>query len=86
MLSRTNINKTNSKQKEYMAQFMVEHSNLAKNIIPNCSQGKAKSKRLWEQLTVTLNSYGPPIKDSKSWRKVIGNDSWFWELISLIFF
>lgn len=53
-----------------MAEFMTEHPNLAKNLLPNCGQGKATSQRLWEQLTLKLNMAGPPVKDAKLWRKV----------------
>ena len=49
---------------------MEEHPNLAKNIIPNCEQGKATAIRLWEDLSNKLNSEGPPVKTPKLWRKV----------------
>ncbi|XP_037826181.1 uncharacterized protein LOC119614145 [Lucilia sericata] len=49
---------------------MAEHPQLAKNIIPNCGQGRAVANRLWEQLSTKLNTAGPPIKEVKSWRKV----------------
>lgn len=69
-VSRPNINKINGKQKEVLAEFMLEHSELAKNKLKNCAQGKLKSQNLWRQLTTTLNSWGPPMKDVSSWRKV----------------
>lgn len=52
-----------------MAEFMTQHPQLAKNILPNCGQGRAVTNKLWEQLGNKLNRAGPPIKDVKSWRK-----------------
>lgn len=45
--SRKNINKVNGKQKEVLAEFMLEHPDLAKNKLQNCAQGKVKSQTLW---------------------------------------
>lgn len=53
-----------------MGEFMKQHPNLAKNMFPNCAQGKATMARLWNELTNKLNAAGPPVKDAKSWRKV----------------
>jgi len=50
---------------------MKEHSNLAKNLLPNCAQGKATAIRLWDELALKLNAVGPPVKDAKMWRKVL---------------
>ena len=38
-----------------MAQYMVEHSDMAKNIIPKSGLGKAKLLKLWENLANKLN-------------------------------
>ncbi|XP_067633133.1 uncharacterized protein [Eurosta solidaginis] len=72
----TNLNKLNYKQKEMMGEFMQQHPNLAKNIIPNCAQGKATSQRLWEDLSKKLNAVGPPMKDAKMWRKVYADQKY----------
>lgn len=58
------------KQKEALAEYMSEHPNFAKNLLPNCGQGRVTANRLWETLTIRLNAFGPPIKDAKAWRKV----------------
>lgn len=50
---------------------MAGHTDLAKGAIPSSAQGKVIVNRLWETLTTKLNASGPPIKDSKSWRKVL---------------
>ena len=49
---------------------MEQHTDLAKNILPNCAQGRSTSENLWKTLTLKLNSNGPPTKDVKNWRKV----------------
>ncbi|XP_065368830.1 uncharacterized protein LOC135961261 [Calliphora vicina] len=49
---------------------MANHTDLAKNLLTNTSQGKARSNQLWEQLASKLNASGPPVKDAKAWRKV----------------
>lgn len=49
---------------------MEKHTDLAKSILPNSSQGKARANQLWEKLTAKLNASGPPKKDAKTWRKV----------------
>lgn len=56
---------------------MANHTDLAKSILPNTAQGKARANQLWEQLTTKLNASGPPIKDAKMWRKVIKNKQIF---------
>ncbi|XP_065361981.1 uncharacterized protein LOC135955557 [Calliphora vicina] len=53
-----------------MAQFMFDHPNLAKTLLPNCGQGKERSRRLWEELANRLNACGPPTKEMSVWRKV----------------
>lgn len=58
--------KINYSQKEILGNFMSAHSDLAKGLLPNTSQGKAKTNQLWEELTSKLNASGPPIKDSKT--------------------
>lgn len=68
--SSKNCNKVNAKQKEVLAQFMLEHRDLAKNKLQNCAQQKMISLNLWPELTTKLNSWGPPVKDISSWRKV----------------
>ena len=50
-----------------MAEFMREHPDLAKNLLPNCVQGI----NLREKLSAILNSHGPPTKSFKMWRKVL---------------
>ena len=50
---------------------MVKHSELAKSIIPNTSQGKTRANQLWKQLTAKLNASGAPIKDVKMWSKIV---------------
>lgn len=49
---------------------MLEHRDLAKNKLQNCAQQKMISLNLWPELTTKLNSWGPPVKDISSWRKV----------------
>ncbi|XP_036327219.1 uncharacterized protein LOC118739828 [Rhagoletis pomonella] len=67
----TTFNKLNQNQKNILGEFMKEHPKLAKNMIPNCAQGKATSIRLWEDLSRKLNAVGPPVKDAKTWKKVL---------------
>ncbi|XP_036344003.1 uncharacterized protein LOC118753234 [Rhagoletis pomonella] len=69
----TNINKINKKQKSIMAEYMQEHPDLARNILPNCAQGRTVAQRLWEQLSLKLNSAGPPTKELKMWCKVFAD-------------
>ena len=57
-------------QKTLLAQYMVDYSEMARNIIPKSGQGKAKLLQLWENLANKLNSEGPPTKSVKLWRKV----------------
>ncbi|XP_049302130.1 uncharacterized protein LOC125775513 [Bactrocera dorsalis] len=61
------------RQKNLMSDFMLQHQDLAKNILPNCGQGKVAANKLWEALTLKLNAAGPPMKDAKSWRKVFAD-------------
>lgn len=61
-----------------MGDFMANHTDLAKSILSNTSQGKAKANQLWEQLTSKLIASGPPIKDAKMWLKVIRNKQIFY--------
>ncbi|XP_036327971.1 uncharacterized protein LOC118740516 [Rhagoletis pomonella] len=56
-----------------MAEYMQEHPDLARNILPNCVQRRTVAQRLWEQLSLKLNSAGPPIKELKMWRKVFAD-------------
>ncbi|XP_036340153.1 uncharacterized protein LOC118749460 [Rhagoletis pomonella] len=60
-------------QKILMAEYILEHQHLAKNVIPNSGQGKATANRLWEALAVKLNGAGPPVQDAKTWRKVFAD-------------
>lgn len=68
---RTQSTNVNSKQKSIMAEFMKNHSDLAKGMLVNNAQGRAVANRLWNDLATKLNSAGPPIKDIKAWRKVL---------------
>ncbi|XP_046803766.1 uncharacterized protein LOC124420221 [Lucilia cuprina] len=69
----SNTTKINFRQKQILAEFMSEHTDLAKGVLPNTSQGKATANRLWENLALMLNASGPPLKDDKTWRKVYNN-------------
>ncbi|XP_046808392.1 uncharacterized protein LOC124420222 [Lucilia cuprina] len=66
----SNTTKINFRQKQILAEFMSEHTDLAKGVLPNTSQGKATANRLWENLALMLNASGPPLKDAKTWRKL----------------
>lgn len=53
-----------------LADFMAEHSDLARKKLVNCPRARAVSQRLWEELNTKLNSAGPPVKSVTLWRKV----------------
>ncbi|XP_036327220.1 uncharacterized protein LOC118739829 [Rhagoletis pomonella] len=74
----TTFNKLNQNQKNILGEYMKEHPNLAKNMIPNCAQGKATSIRLYEDLSRKLNAVGLPVKDAKRGKKcmLIRNIRW----------
>ncbi|XP_054734449.1 uncharacterized protein LOC129241926 [Anastrepha obliqua] len=59
-----------------MAHFMSEHTDLAKNSLPNCAQGRSTANRLWEELSKQLNAEGPPIKNAKLWKKVYADQKY----------
>ncbi|XP_049301856.1 uncharacterized protein LOC105224118 isoform X7 [Bactrocera dorsalis] len=61
------------RQKNLMAEYMLRHQDLAKNMLPNCGQGKATANKLWDSLAVLLNAAGLPMKDAKSWWKVFAD-------------
>ncbi|XP_049317088.1 uncharacterized protein LOC125779940 [Bactrocera dorsalis] len=61
------------RQKNLMVEYILRHQDLAKNMLPNCGQGKAAANKLWDSLAVLLNAAGPPMKDAKSWRKVFAD-------------
>lgn len=68
---RSKLTKLNFAQKEILGEFMAKHTDLAKSLLPNSSQGKARANQLWDHLAAKLNASGPPIKDAKTWRKVM---------------
>ncbi|XP_017476134.1 PREDICTED: uncharacterized protein LOC108366303 [Rhagoletis zephyria] len=72
----SSFSKLNPTQKDVMAEFMTEHPNLAQNNFSNSVQGRATSARLWEELSRRLNDVGPPIKDSRTWRKVFADQKY----------
>ncbi|KAI8114878.1 hypothetical protein CVS40_12788 [Lucilia cuprina] len=61
----SNTTKINFRQKQILAEFMSEHTDLAKGVLPNTSQGKATANRLWENLALMLNASGAIYADQK---------------------
>ena len=64
------MNKINAEQKFILFSYIAKHPILANNKIIHDVVGHAFKNDMWEELTQLLNEAGPPVKDSKSWRKV----------------
>ncbi|XP_055910685.1 uncharacterized protein LOC129945048 [Eupeodes corollae] len=60
---------TSTKQFATLVEFLKENSGIAKGIL-NAPKYKAKTRELWDEITVVLNSLGPPVKTSDGWKKV----------------
>ena len=56
---------TKPEQLEIMVDFMMNHSDLAKDLL-NVANAKAKAKNLWD-----LNVASPPVRDIEKWKKVL---------------
>ncbi|XP_055915205.1 uncharacterized protein LOC129948289 [Eupeodes corollae] len=60
---------TSTKQFATLVEFLKENSGIKKGIL-NAPEYKAKNKELWDEITVVLNSLGPPVKTLDGWKKV----------------
>lgn len=61
--------RTSSTHWEIIINFMEENKDLAKGFL-NGASGKERTKQLWEELTIQLNSAGLGEKSVIKWQKV----------------
>lgn len=65
------ITHMNRHQTEFLLAFMQRHSDVAKGKpSPRLSGPKEFLGELWESFTVEINNRGPPVRNSKAWKKV----------------
>ncbi|XP_075162764.1 uncharacterized protein LOC142235395 [Haematobia irritans] len=63
-----NTRKHKSQQQEdIFLEFMEKNSDIAKGFVKS---DRVVADKKWQDLTVSLNSVGPPIKDIAGWKKV----------------
>lgn len=56
-----------------MSDFMLQHQESAKNILPNCGQGTVVANKLWDTLTQKRISAGPPVNSRGKVRSLLAN-------------
>lgn len=65
----TSHRKVNSRQKDYLVDFMQQNYNLLYGKFKN-DHGDETKNRVWSRLTEEINKLGPPHKDNAKWKKV----------------
>jgi hypothetical protein len=59
-----------SEQILVLLEFLSEHQDLARNYVRS-QDGRARTARLWAEITQQLNSLGGAVKTATQWQKVI---------------
>nr|XP_036230468.1 CCR4-NOT transcription complex subunit 11 isoform X3 [Bactrocera oleae] len=57
-----------------MSDFMLQHQESAKNILPNCGQGTVVANKLWDTLTQKRISAGPPVNSRGKLPQLVENN------------